>query len=365
MNRQPLGMDIHQTALEWAASGRAFALAVILKDIGSTPRKAGTKALIDAGGAIWGTIGGGAVEAEAQRRAPEAIRSGRPEVFDFLLEGETARDDQPICGGTMRILIDPTAADQRAVYAQAAEACRPYGPYGRRRRGVLITTVHSAPLPRTTVQWYPEDALPAEAGFPAPEVLRSALASEAPQLLVRDAPQEGGRVEVLVEPLVPPPQLVIAGGGHIGQALALLAGLVGFQVLGLDDRSEYVSPSLYPEGTDLRCGDIARLVAEMPVAADTYIVIVTRGHRQDEQVLAACIRRPAAYIGMIGSRRKVAMIRKDLLESGAATQEEFGRVYAPIGLDIGAQTVSEIAASIVAQLVAVRRRGSAPRMPTE
>jgi xanthine dehydrogenase accessory factor len=126
-----------------------------------------------------------------------------------------------------------------------------------------------------------------------------------------------------------------------------------------------VSPSLYPEGAALHCGDIARLVTEMPIAADTYIVIVTRGHQHDEQALAACIRRPAAYIGMIGSRRKVAMIREDLLKSGAAGEEELGRVYAPIGLDIGAQTVPEIAASIVAQLVAVRRRGSAPRMPTE
>jgi xanthine dehydrogenase accessory factor len=171
-------------------------------------------------------------------------------------------------------------------------------------------------------------------------------------------------LEVLVEPLIPPPLLVIAGGGHIGQALALQAGLVGFQAVVVDDRSEYVDPSLYPEGTDLRCGDIPRLMAEMPVAADTYIVIVTRGHQQDEQALAACIRRPAAYIGMIGSRRKVAMIRSDMLASGAATEAEFGRVFAPIGLDIGAQTVGEIAASIVAQLVAVRRRGTAPRMPT-
>ncbi len=334
-----------------------FALAVVLKDTGSTPRKAGTKALVDSGGAIWGTVGGGAVEAEAQRRAVRAIRSGCPEVFDFTLEGDTAKENRPICGGTMRILVDPTAAGQQAAYAQAAEAGR--------RRGVLLTAVHGAPLPRTAVQWLSEDALPAAGGLVAPEVLRSVLASETPQLVVPEAPLKGARLEVLVEPLIPPPRLVIAGGGHIGQALALQAGLVGFQVAVLDDRSEYVDPSLYPLGTDLRCGRLPRLVAEMSVAADTYIVVVTRGHRQDEQALAACIRRPAAYIGMIGSRRKVAMIRKDMLESGAATEAEFDRVYAPIGLDIGAETVAEIAASIVAQLVAVRRRGSAPRMPTE
>jgi xanthine dehydrogenase accessory factor len=91
--------------------------------------------------------------------------------------------------------------------------------------------------------------------------------------------------------------------------------------------------------------------------------VVTRGHRHDKEALAACIRKPAAYLGMIGSRRKVALLRKDLLETGAATEEELRRVYAPIGLDIGAQTVPEIAASIVAQLIAVRRKGDAPRMP--
>lgn len=91
--------------------------------------------------------------------------------------------------------------------------------------------------------------------------------------------------------------------------------------------------------------------------------MVTRGHRHDKAALAACIHKGAAYVGMIGSRRKVALLKKDLLESGAATAEELGRVYAPIGLDIGAETVPEIAASIVAQLIGVRRKGSAPRMP--
>ena len=106
-------------------------------------------------------------------------------------------------------------------------------------------------------------------------------------------------------------------------------------------------------------------VAGFPFGADTYVVIVTRGHQHDAEALAACLRRPAAYVGMIGSRRKVALMRQDFVRSGRATAEELGRVYAPIGLDVGAVTVPEIATSIVAQLIAVRRKGSAPRMPTE
>jgi xanthine dehydrogenase accessory factor len=227
---------------------------------------------------------------------------------------------------------------------------------------VLVTTVRIAPEPQTAMQWFPEQSLDA-GGLPGGEAMRAALAGETPQLLIQDLPQEGAHLEMLVEPLVPPPLLVIAGGGHIGQALALQAGLVGFDVAVIDDRPEFTDPALYPEGTVTRCGGVAEELAGMPVAGDTYVVIVTRGHADDQRALAACVRRPAAYVGMIGSRRKVALIRKDLVESGAATEEELGRVYAPIGLDIGAETVPEIAASIVAQLIAVRRKGSSPRMP--
>ncbi len=91
---------------------------------------------------------------------------------------------------------------------------------------------------------------------------------------------------------------------------------------------------------------------------ESYVVIVTRGHRSDAEALAACIHSPAAYVGMIGSRRKVAMMRREFAESGGATEQELARLYAPIGLDIGAVTVPEIATSILAELIAVRRRGA-------
>jgi len=357
MSCMPLAQDINQAIVDLADAGRKFAVAMILKDTGHTPRKAGTKALIDAGGAITGTIGGGAIEAETQRRAVEAIRAGRPVVFDFALEGTSAKDDRPICGGSMRILVDPTAAGQRAAYTQAAEALR------ERRRGVLLTTVRLAAAVETAAQWFSAESDATDVVFPGAEAIREVLAGDTPKLFVQDLPAQGARLEVLVEPLTLSPLLVIAGGGHIGQALAVQAGQVGFQVVVIDDRPEFTNPALYPEGVATRCGDIALELADFPVAADTYVVIVTRGHQQDQQALAACLHRSAAYIGMIGSRRKVAMIRKDLLESGAAGEEELARLYAPIGLDIGAETVPEIATSIVAQLIAVRRKGGAPRMP--
>ena len=355
-------MNPYRRVVQSIDSGRSFAVGLILSAEGSTPREAGVRALIDAAGRIHGTLGGGAVEAEAQRRAIQACASGRPAVFDLDLAGVATADRDPICGGTMRVLVDPTASKDRAAYAQAAEAVE------GRVRGALLTLVRTGGKTETEVHWQPEgDAsrvhLPE--AFRDPEVVRACAATEEARLLRRPAPGEGGMVETLVEPVVPNPLLLIVGGGHVGQALAAQAVLIGFDVTVLDDRPEFAEPALYPEGVRTRCGDMAEELAAHPVGSDTYIVIVTRGHQHDADALRACIRRPFAYVGMIGSRRKVSLIRTSFLESGWATGEEFDRVFAPIGLDIGAETVPEIAASIAAQLIAVRRRGTANRMPRD
>lgn len=363
--------EVYRAVAEFADGGRSFAVATVLRAEGSTPQKAGAKAAIEANGKIWGTIGGGSVEAEAQRRAIETCRTRQPVAFDFFLEGGRAADVEPICGGMMRVLIDPTAAKDRAAYGQAAEAFR------LRKRGVVITTIgaHSGvsgfgvppsggkePTEVGTtnvevkVQWLAEEELCAEIGFPDANAVRACLVRETPQAFVGDPQPSGARIEVLVEPIVPWPLLLIAGGGHVGQALARQAVLIGFDVVVVDDRPEFTDPALFPEGVTTRCGDIAKEIAGSPIAADTYVVIVTRGHQHDAEALAACIHKPAAYLGMIGSKRKVALMRRHFIETGLATEEELNRVFAPIGLGIGAVTVPEIATSIAAQLIAVRRK---------
>jgi xanthine dehydrogenase accessory factor len=271
-------------------------------------------------------------------------------VFDFHLDDDYTRDTGAICGGSMRILIDPTAVKDRESYAQAAESLEV------RERGVLLTTVRAAAETAVTVEWYPEEDIPPEVGFPGAEAVRLCLARERPALFVDDS-QPDETVEVLVEPVIPEPVLLIVGGGHVGQALARQAVLIGFDVTVVDDRPEFTNPALFPEGVGTLCGNVPKKVAAFHIAEDTYIVVVTRGHKHDAEALEACIHSRAAYIGMIGSKRKVTLIREKFLESGIATEEEFGRVFAPIGLDIGAVTVGEIATSIAAQLVAVRRKG--------
>jgi len=349
--------DIHQAIVSLADRGERFAVALVLEAEGSTPVGVGAKAVVEASGAIHGTVGGGSVEAEAQRRALEAIATGRPVVFDFALHGAAVGDPSPICGGRMRLLVNPTAARHRAAYVAAAAAGQ------RRERGVLLTRINESEECVVAVEFLREDAIPAEADFPGTEAIRSVLRSEEPELFAQEPVEGSQRLEVLVEPLIPRPVLLIVGGGHVGQAVAVQGDLAGFEIVVVDDRPEFTKPELFPAGAATRCGRVGEEVARFPFAADTYVVIVTRGHQHDAEALTACLRRPAAYVGMIGSRRKVALMREDFVKSGRATAAEFDRIYAPIGLDIGATTVPEIAASIVAQLIAVRRTGRAPRMP--
>ena len=357
MNPSRPPRDAHRTLVEWSDRGRAFAVAIVLAAEGSTPRKAGTKAIVDPDGTIHGTVGGGRVEAEVQRRAPDAIRSRRVVVFDFDLLGEAPSGGEPICGGRMRLLIDPAATRHRDAYAAAASA------RDRRERGLLVTTIRGQAAQDVAVEFHGSQAIPPGQEFPGAEALEAVLAAEEARHFVSEAGQPHEQVEVLVEPLVPRPVLLIAGGGHIGQALAAQASLVGFDITVIDDRAEFTRPELFPEGTGTRCGDVGEEIARLPFDADTYAVIVTRDHAHDAEALAACLGRPSAYVGMIGSRRKVTLMRQDFIKSGRATAAALDCVYAPIGLDIGSRTVPEIAASIVAQLIAVRRTGHAPRIP--
>jgi xanthine dehydrogenase accessory factor len=355
----PPSRDIHEAIVQRCDRGEPFTVAVVLKAQGSTPRKTGVTAIIDAAGAIEGTIGGGAVEAAAQRVAVEAIRAAAPRVFDFQLAGAAVADQDPLCGGAMRVLVDPTAQRRRAAYAAAVEARK------QRQHGVLLTIVRGGDAPEVDVQYLAEEAIAAAAGFPGSQAIGDALARQEPALLVAESGPEAQRLEVLVEPLVPDPVLVIVGGGHIGRALATVAGPLGFDVLVLDDRPEFTTADLFPAGVQTRCGPVVEEINRLPIDAATYVVIVTRGHRHDAEALAACIHKPAAYLGMIGSHRKVALVRKEWIESGRATAAEFDRVYAPVGLDLGSVTVPEIAVSIAAQLISVRRRGTTGRIPRE
>ena len=168
----------------------------------------------------------------------------------------------------------------------------------------------------------------------------------------------GGTLEVFVEPILPQPVAYIFGGGHISLALAKSASAVGFGIVVIDDREQFANKERFPMAQELYTSYEDAFARLAPNAA-SYIVIVTRGHRDDMRVLAWAVRTQARYTGMIGSKRKVISVYRALEKEGYAP-EEFSRVYAPMGLEIGALSPEEIAISITAEIVAVRRNsGSA------
>jgi xanthine dehydrogenase accessory factor len=191
---------------------------------------------------------------------------------------------------------------------------------------------------------------------------RAVIAAGRPQLAHYDLNDEdagesglicGGQMDVFIEPVVAPPALYVLGAGHVGQEVARLAARVGFDVHVVDDRSRFASRDLLPEPITVVVDDIAGWVERTTLPASSFVVVVTRGHRHDLEALRVLAGRDLRYVGMIGSRAKVARLFDQLAGEGVA-REALARVYTPVGLDIGAVTPAEIAVSIVAELIAVR-----------
>jgi xanthine dehydrogenase accessory factor len=192
-----------------------------------------------------------------------------------------------------------------------------------------------------------------------------ALASGEPGLITYHLDPEGGEsvgscgasLEVFVEPVRPESRLLVAGSGYVAQALARLAVATGWRVTLLDDRTEFVRAAQLPEKVQTEVGDLPELLVRHRPDAMTAVVIVTRGHRADRDALRAAIATPAGYVGMIGSRGKVRQIFRALRREGVSA-DDLARVYAPIGLDLRAETPDEIALSIAAELLMWRRGGT-------
>jgi xanthine dehydrogenase accessory factor len=195
------------------------------------------------------------------------------------------------------------------------------------------------------------------------------LAGEAPQLTSALEPEQLGREQlvwpggklgedlsgaVYTQTLNAPVRLVICGGGHVAQALAPAALQVGFRVTVLENRPDILEQGHFPPEAELRCGAFEELLAAPDFGSDSFYAIMTRGHKEDWTCVRAVLNRQRGYLGMIGSRKKVAATREMLLEAGIA-QEEIDSIHAPIGLAIGAETPAEIAVSIVAQLIQCRK----------
>ena len=171
----------------------------------------------------------------------------------------------------------------------------------------------------------------------------------------------GGTLEVFVEPVLPPALLYIFGAGHVAYSLYQVAQIAGFDITVVDDREAYANRDRFPTAREVIADDFEKACERLQISESAYIVIVTRGHRDDMRVLRWAVNTPARYVGMIGSKRKTITIYKELEKEGIP-MAKFENVHAPVGLEIGAITPEEIAVSIVAEMVAIRRHAQ-PAVP--
>ena len=204
------------------------------------------------------------------------------------------------------------------------------------------------------------------------QAAKAVIATEQPRTLKFDLSNDpkydtglvcGGTLEIFIEPVAPAPHLYLFGAGHVAWSTYKVARLAGFEVTVVDDRETYASRERFPEARDVYAGDFEQVMGQLAPGESSYIVIVTRGHRDDMRVLRWAAQQNARYVGMIGSKRKVISTFKELEREGVE-QDRLRRVAAPVGLDIGAITPEEIAVAIVAEMIAVRRHAepATPRM---
>ena len=313
-------MSVWRAAAELARAGAGGALATVARTTGSTPVPVGTKMLIGPAGRLAGSVGGGCVEADVIEAAVDARRHG-PRILTHHLNADVAGDLGLSCGGTVEIVVEPLVAVPE--YVQALEQV------AASLAGILTTGLDwsSGPVKRFS----PQTVGPGEPAAALSEDRRS-----------------------LVERLVPAPRVIVFGAGHVGSAIALAAAAAGFQVLVLDDRSEFADPSRFPPHISVSTAPAHDALGRFAITAADAVVIATRGHRHDALILERVAPSSASYVGLLGSRRKKSVVTKALAQAGVPL-EALERVRVPVGLAIGAVTPEEIAVSVVAELIAWRR----------
>ena len=349
--------ELLKELIDTTTAGRGVVYCRLVETRGSAPQKAGAAMLVYPDGSQAGTLGGGCIEAEVKRRALAILESGKPEVVSFSLDGDYGWDDGLICGGRMTTLVDPLSDPSSVAYFSELNRLVQQG--AGCSEAVVFDQTKSGLEPPASYLFDAEDRLVAHKQGPLvdgqpPQVVRECLGPLASR------PRAKATRGVAHLPILPRSRLLIVGGGHIGQAVGNMAADLDFDVWVVDDREFFVSKERFPNAQKLICAPIDQALKEIEVTRDTYCLIVTRGHNHDEEALFHLVNRPARYVGMIGSRRKIRLIFDDLLGEGVSA-EALARVHAPVGIDIGSQTVPEIAVSIVAELIAHRNLdGDAP-----
>ncbi|HZY26553.1 MAG TPA: XdhC family protein [Bacteroidales bacterium] len=348
--------NIYLQVIEHQFDNAPLVLATVTRTKGSTPQKPGSSALFGKRGLIFGTVGGGVVEGRVAKLAQSALKSKKSAHCQFNLANDISFKDEAICGGQITVLIDANIRNHLSVFEQIKVS------YEKRTPGVLITMVTQYSEDTVLINRYwmtseykPEMPVEFLSGIePVVTKMLSERNSSDYRELELSIPGEEPSSLFFLEAVFPPEKLIIAGSGHIGKALAHLGAMIDFEVTVIDDRPEYANIENIPEADHIIVNNIGKTLEELNKSEDTFVVIVTRGHKDDAEALKPCIGSGLAYTGMIGSKSKIASMKSSFIDNGWATIKEWDSIYTPIGLEINSKTVKEIAISIAAQLILVR-----------
>ena len=357
--------DVFHEAVNLLEKEEQLVMATVIRTKGSTPQKPGAKLLVRSDGSGVGTLGGGCVEGDIWYAASQLMRRGGDAQYrEYELNEDLAAQDGLVCGGTMFFLIDPVyRPDQYLDYAKEIDAAYEGGP-----SVALASLIKSGPgknLPIGAKLFIREDGS-TEGSLGNPDLDTDAV-KRAHGLMAMGrneyAISEDG-TEYFIEAYTTPPQLVICGGGHVSFALAAHAKPLGFRLFITDDREEFANPERFPDADMIVPKKPEEALDELPINANTFIVVATRGHRFDNVALAAAAATPAKYVGLMGSKRKTILIYEDLVRMGL-DEERLRGIRSPIGLDIRARTPEEIAVSIIGEILMYRLGGSGLPMKLE
>lgn len=352
--------DIYREIVESLKRKEKIALATLISRVGSAPRAVGAKYLVREDGTTLGSIGGGCVEAEVWQQAQDVIEKDQAGVLHFRLTAEQLAEGGLICGGEIDVLVEPLREEFLDIYQEAMRM------RDRGEKGVLVTLISvdgKPPEGKASKKLFKSSGQKVGA-FHAAEAIEEEVSTEMESLLKERKPRvleviakEAGsswkQMDLLLEPVFSEPTVYLFGAGHVSKELAPLAKKVHFKVVVIDDREMFANRERFPEADEIVVSDFEKSFEGLRIDGQSYIVIVTRGHLYDGFVLEQAIATDARYIGMIGSKRKIETLYRNLMAKGIP-REKLDRVYAPIGIDINSETPEEIAVSIVAQLIKVR-----------
>ena len=329
--------EVFQSLLEHMDRGEACVLVSAVGGEGSAPRKTQSHMLVNACGRVCGTVGGGAVEGNSIDYAQQCLYVRKSDVHLFELYEHAAYDIGMICGGKVRVHFQYIYPDDKYVFA-AVNAAVIALDEGKDAWLIIDTDRHTLTLSDGEHQF----------GTAVPEALIHTMDSASAVCSVDGT-------AYYMEQLSYADRVYIFGGGHVAQALVPVLASVGFRCVIIEDRAEFCSRELFLHAQDVRLLDEPGWQELLPITKRDCICIMTRGHKNDLACQAFALKTQAGYIGVIGSRRKVAAVNAQLCEMGF-DDSQIARIVTPIGLEIGAVTPAEIAVSIAAQMIAHRAR---------